>query len=340
VRNWDYRYSWVRDSAMTAQALADFGCEAETLGVRRFIVRSSAGHSEDLQTLFGISGERRILEQDLDLAGYRGSKPVRVGNAASKQLQLDTPGEILDLAWRWHQRGVSPDDDEWRFFSELVDMVVDRWTEPDRGLWEWRGKPQHFVHSKASCWVAVDRGLRLAEECARQAPIRRWQRALKEIREAIESRGYDSKRGIFVQTFSTKALDCALLLLPVMGFIDFDDERMVRTTDAVHDELNTGGFLLRYRKGDELPGQEGAFLACSFWLAECYARQGRTREARLVFEQAMGAASPLGLFSEEVDPKNGELLGNYPQALTHLSHVSAAVALVQASDLPPSSVPS
>jgi GH15 family glucan-1,4-alpha-glucosidase len=330
VRNWDYRYSWVRDSAMTAQALADFGCEAEALGVRRFIVRSSAGHSEDLQTLFGISGERRILEQDLDLAGYRGSQPVRVGNAASKQLQLDTPGEILDLVWRWHQRGVSPDDDEWRFFSELVDMVVDRWAEPDRGFWEWRGKPKHFVHSKASCWVAVDRGLRLAEECARQAPTRRWQRARKQIREAIESRGYDSKRGIFVQAFNTKALDSALLLLPVMGFINFDDERMIRTTDAVHDDLNSDGFLLRYREDDELPGQEGAFLACSFWLAECYARQGRAQEARRVFDYAMGAASPLGLFSEEVDAKSGELLGNYPQALTHLSHISAAVALSQA----------
>jgi GH15 family glucan-1,4-alpha-glucosidase len=329
VRNWDYRYSWVRDSAMTAQALADFGCEAEALGVRRFIVRSSAGHSEDLQTLFGIAGERRILEQELELAGYRESQPVRVGNAASKQLQLDTPGEILDLVWRWHQRGISPDDDEWRFFSELVEMVVERWNEPDRGIWEWRGKPRHFVHSKACCWSTVDRGLRLARECSRQAPTRRWQRALKEIREAVETRGYDAKRGIFVQEFGGRGLDSALLLLPVIGFIDFDDERMVRTTEAVHNDLDSAGYLLRYRENDELPGQEGAFLACSFWLAECYARQGKIQEARQVFDQAMAAASPLGLFSEEIEPSSGELLGNYPQALTHLSHVSAAVALAE-----------
>jgi GH15 family glucan-1,4-alpha-glucosidase len=330
VRNWDYRYSWVRDSAMTAQALADFGCEAEALGVRRFIVRSSAGHAEDLQMLFGISGERRIAEEDLDLAGYRDSKPVRIGNAAAKQLQLDTPGEILDLVWRWHQRGISPDDDEWRFFSELVEMVVERWEEPDCGIWEWRGQPRQFVHSKACCWSAVDRGLRLAEECARQAPVRRWRRARKEIRASIESRGYDSKRGIFVQEFEGDRLDSALLLLPVIGFIDFEDERMIRTSEAIHDELDENGFLLRYRENDELPGTEGAFLACSFWLAECYARQGNLQAGQRVFDQAMSAASPLGLFSEEVDPTSGELLGNYPQALTHLSHVSAAVALAEA----------
>ena len=330
VRNWDYRYSWIRDSALTAQAFADFGCESEALGVRRFIVRSSAGHADDLRTLFGISGERRVVEQDLELAGYRDSTPVRIGNAASRQLQLDTPGEILDLVWRWHQRGVSPDDDEWRFFSELVEMVVDRWQEPDRGIWEWRGKPRHFVHSKACCWATVDRGLRLAEECGRRAPLRRWRQARKQIREAIESSGYDSTRGIYVQTFGGKPLDSALLLLPLMGYVDYDDERMVRTTQAIHEELGAGGFLMRYREKDGLPGHEGAFLACSFWLAECYARQGKFQEARRVFDDAMGAASPLGLFAEEVDPETGELLGNYPQALTHLSHVSAAVAIARA----------
>ena len=156
-------------------------------------MRSSGGHAEDLQILFGIGGERRIPEQELDLAGYRDSRPVRVGNGAAGQLQLDALGEILNLAWRWHQRGHSPDDDEWRFFSELVDTAVERWSEPDRGIWEWRGEPRHFVHSKACCWAAVDRGLRLAEECARKAPTRRWQKARKEIREAIESRGYDER---------------------------------------------------------------------------------------------------------------------------------------------------
>ena len=333
-RNWDYRYSWVRDSTLAARTLAELGCEREAERSRRFIVRSSAGHAEDLQIVFGIGGERRIPELDLDLDGYRDSRPVRIGNGASGQLQLDAFGEILNLAWRWHRRGRSPEDDEWRFFAELVETAAERWSEPDRGIWEWRGEPRHVVHSKACCWAALDRGLRLAEECARPAPRARWTRARDEIREAIEQRGYDAERGVFVQCFDEAALDAALLLLPVAGFVGFDDERMLRTADAVREELSAGDFLYRYRQDDELPGQEGAFLACSFWLAECYARQDRVEDAREVFDRALGAASPLGLFSEEVDPDSGELLGNYPQALTHLSHVAAASALAEAERRP------
>lgn len=331
-RNWDYRYSWVRDSTLTAHALSELGCEREARRFRHFIVRSSAGHAEDLQILFGVGGERRISEEQLDLEGYRGSRPVRIGNSATGQLQLDAFGEILNLAWRWHLRGHSPDDDEWRFFSELVNMTVECWSEPDCGIWEWRGEPRHFVHSKACCWAAVDRGLRLARECGRQAPARRWEKAREQIRVAIEDRGYDERRGVFVQCFDQRVLDAALLLLPVVGFVPFDDERMVRTTDAVREELDANGFLYRYREDDELSGQEGAFLACSFWLVECYARQGRVAQAREVFDRAAGAASSLGLFSEQVDPDSGELLGNFPQTLTHLSHVAAAVALADAGD--------
>lgn len=331
-RNWDYRYSWVRDSTLAAHALAELGCEREAKRFRHFIVRSSAGHAEDLQVLFGLGGERRIPEEKVDLEGYRGSRPVRIGNGASGQLQLDAFGEILNLAWRWHLRGHSPDDDEWRFFSELVNTTVERWSEPDCGIWEWRGQPRHFVHSKACCWAAVDRGLRLAQQCGRQAPTRRWEKAREEIRAAVQARGYDERRGVFVQCFDQPALDGALLLLPVIGFVAFDDKRMLRTTDAVHEELDANGFLYRYRQDDELPGKEGAFLACSFWLAECYARQGRLPQAREVFDRAMSAASPLGLFSEQIDPDSGELLGNYPQTFTHLSHVSAAVALADAGD--------
>jgi GH15 family glucan-1,4-alpha-glucosidase len=326
-RNWDYRYSWVRDSTLAAHALSELGCEREARRFRHFIVRSSAGHAEDLQILFSVGGERRISEEQLDLEGYRCSRPVRVGNDAKGQTQLDAFGEILNLAWRWHRRGHSPDDDEWRFFSDLVDTAVERWPEPDRGIWEWRGEPRHFVHSKACCWAAVERGLALAEECARKAPTRRWEKAREKIREAIEARGYDSGRGVFVQRFDASALDGALLLLPVVGFVEFDDERMLRTTDAVAEDLDARGFVYRYREDDGLAGEEGAFLACSFWLAECYARQGRLSLARDVFDRAMGAANPLGLFSEQVDPESGELLGNYPQTLTHLSHVAAAAAL-------------
>jgi GH15 family glucan-1,4-alpha-glucosidase len=331
-RNWDYRFSWIRDSALAARAFAELGCEQEAMRSRHFIVRSSAGHADDVQVLFGIGGERRLAEQELDLAGYRNSRPVRIGNCAAKQVQLDAFGEIINLGWRWHLRGHPPDDDEWRFFYELVETSIERWREPDRGIWEWRGEPRHFVHSKAACWAAVDRGLRLAEECMRRAPTRRWRNARQEIREAIESHGYDERRGVFVQCFEERRLDAALLLLPVLGFLDFEDERMVRTADAVREDLGEGGFLRRYRADDSLPGTEGAFLPCSFWLAECYARQGRLEEAREVFDHAVSAASPLGLFSEQVDPRSGELLGNYPQALTHLSHIAAAVALAGASE--------
>jgi GH15 family glucan-1,4-alpha-glucosidase len=326
-RNWDYRFSWIRDSALTANALAELGCGREAERFRHFIVRSSAGHAEDLQILFGIGGERRILEQELDLAGYRGSQPVRVGNRATRQLQLDALGEILNLAWRWHRRGQSPDDDEWRFFSELIEMAMERWREPDHGIWEWRGEPRHFVHSKACCWAAVDRGLRLAEECLRKAPVRRWQHARREIREAIEERGFDADRGVFVQCFDEPDLDAALLLLPRIGFVEAEDERMVSTARAVQEELGANGFVRRYRRKDGLPGEEGAFLACSFWLAECYALQGALPDALEVFDRAMSAASPHGLFSEQVDPDSSELLGNFPQTLTHLSHIEASLVL-------------
>jgi len=326
-RNWDYRFSWIRDSTLAARTLAELGCEQEAERFGKFIVRSSAGHAEDLQILFGVGGERRIVEQELALHGYRGARPVHVGNGAAGQLQLDAFGEVLNLAWRWHRRGRSPDDDEWRFFAELVEAAAERWQEPDRGIWEWRAQPRHFVHSKAGCWAALDRGLRLAEECVRRAPVRRWRRAREEIREAIEERGYDSGRGVFVQCFDEPELDAALLLLPIVGFVEFRDPRMMRTAEAVQEQLAVNGLLRRHERRDGLPGTEGAFLACSFWLAECYARQGRLSRAREVFDRAIGAASPRGLFSEELDPRSGELLGNYPQALTHLSHVAAAIAI-------------
>jgi GH15 family glucan-1,4-alpha-glucosidase len=331
-RNWDYRYSWIRDSALAARSLAELGCEREAERFGRFIVRSAAGHVRDLQIMFGVGGERRIPEQRADLAGYRGAQPVRLGNEAAGQLQLDVLGEMLNQAWRWHRRGRSPDDDEWRFFAELIDAAAERWQEPDRGIWEWREAPRHFVHSKAACWTALERGLTLAEECMRRAPTRRWREARQEIAEAIEARGYDAERGVFVQCFDEPELDAAALLLPVLGFVEFEDERMVRTAQAVHETLGERGFIRRYEREDGLPGREGAFLACSFWLAECYARQGKLGLAREVFDCAVGAASPRGIFSEQIDPDSGTLLGNYPQALTHLSHVAATIAIARCAE--------
>jgi GH15 family glucan-1,4-alpha-glucosidase len=334
-RNWDYRYSWIRDSAFSMRSLARIGFTAEAEGFQRFIERSAAGSAEQMQIVYGLGGERRLTEVILDhLEGYRGAKPVRIGNAASDQFQLDAYGEVVNLAWRRHRRGYSPDDDYWRFLLELVDTAAERWREPDRGLWEMRGEPQHFVHSKALCWAALDKGLRLSEECMRRAPVKRWEKTRDEIRAAIESEGYDEERGVFVQAFGTKELDSALLLLPSVDFIDYGDERMVRTTDAICEELDRDGLLLRYRVDekdvkDGLEGEEGVFLACSFWLVECLAHQGRVEDARKIFDRLSSTSNDLGLFSEEYDTSSGEMLGNFPQGLTHLSHIAAATAIAE-----------
>jgi GH15 family glucan-1,4-alpha-glucosidase len=328
-RNWDYRFSWIRDASLTVRAMADLGFEEEADRFRRFMLRTAAGSVEDLQVCYGVGGERRLREEELQLEGYRGSKPVRAGNNASRQLQLDAYGELVNLTWRWHLRGNSPEDDEWRFLTELVEAAVDRWQEPDAGIWEWAGEPKHFVHSKVLCWAAVERGLRLAEECMRKAPEQRWRKARDEIRRAVEAKGYDDKRGVFVQAFGEPDLDASLLLLPTVGFVEWDDDRMVRTVDAIRDELDDDGLIRRYKNGDGLAGREGAFLACSFWLAECLAHQRRADEAREVFDRAVACANGLGLFSEEWDTRSGEMLGNFPQGLTHLSHIAAAVALAE-----------
>jgi len=326
--NWDYRYSWIRDSFFSARALADIGFEAVADDFRRFVERSSAGNARQLQLMYGIGGERRLTEDELGhLEGYRGAKPVRVGNAAAGQLQLDMYGELLELSWRWHRRGNSPDDDYWRFLAEIVDVAAERWSEPDSGIWEQRDGQKHFVYSKVMCWSALDKGLRLAEECMKKAPERRWKKTRDEIRETVEGEGYDEGRGVFVRAFGEDDLDAALLLLPRVGFVGYEDGRMVRTTDAIREELDDDGLLKRYRTDGDEP--EGAFLACSFWLAECLAKQERTKDARAVFDRTLSTGNDLSLFSEEYDTVRGEMLGNFPQGLTHLSHISAAVALAE-----------
>jgi len=332
ARNWDYRYAWVRDASFSARAFAELGAVREADAFRAFIMRSAAGHAEDLQVLYGVGGERRLPQQELNaLEGYRGSRPVRVGNNAAYQSQLDAYGELVNLTWRWHGRGHSPSDDDWRFLVSLIEHATQSWRHPDRGIWEWPGDSDHFVHSKVLCWSALDRGIRLADECMRRAPTRRWKRARDELAEAIDRHGYDRKRGVYVQAFDRSELDAALLLLPTAEFIAWDDERMVRTVAAVQEELDAGdGLLYRYRRDDGLGPREGAFLCCSFWLVECLARGGDVRQAREVFDKALANSNDLGLFSEEIDPESGELLGNFPQGLTHLAHISAATALAEA----------
>jgi GH15 family glucan-1,4-alpha-glucosidase len=325
-RNWDYRYSWVRDSALAAHSLAELGCEEDADAFRRFVERSAAGHADDLQVLFGVGGERRLGEEELDhLSGYRGAVPVRAGNGAAGQFQLDAYGQILDQSWSWHHRGNSPEDDYWRFLADLVDAAARRWEEPDRGIWEWRGEPLHFVHSKALAWSAIDRGIRIAEDTGHEVP-ERWPAAREELHDAIESQGFDERRGTFVQAFGCDDLDAALLRLPAVGFLDWKDERMIGTADAIREALDLEGLLRRYDADDGM-APEGAFLPCSFWLVTCLARQGRAGDAREVFERTAATANDLGLFAEEYDPAEERMLGNFPQALTHLSHIEAALAL-------------
>ncbi len=330
-RNWDYRYSWIRDSSFAVRSLAEIGHVNEADGFRRFIERTAAGSAEELKILFGVGGERRLHEHEIEeLEGYRGSKPVRVGNAAAGQMQLDIFGELLELAWNWHNRGYSPDDDYWEFLVELVNTAAESWKKPDHGIWEMRGRPRHFVFSKAMCWVALDRGIRLAVDLGRTGPIDLWKKERIELRKTVEEKGYDTQRGVFIQALDRPEMDAALLLLPTVGFVEYGDERMIRTTDAVRMDLEEEGLLLRYPPGnDELEGDEGGFLPCSFWLVECLARQGRAQEAHDVFDRVLSTGNDLGLFSEEYDPKKREMQGNFPQGLTHLSLIAAAVALAE-----------
>ncbi len=333
-RNWDYRYAWVRDSSFSSRSLTELGATREADAFRAFIMRSAAGHAGDLQVLYGVGGERRLRGDVVEgLEGYRKSAPVRVGNDAAEQTQLDAYGELVNLTWRWHRRGHSPSDDDWRFLVSLINHAAEQWSEPDKGIWEWAGDPEHFVHSKVLCWSALDRGIRLADECMRRAPIRRWKKARDEVRDAVEEHGYDRKRGVYVQAFDRTEMDAALLLLPTVEYIAWDDERMLRTIAAIREELDAGdGLIYRYRRDDGLDGEEGAFLCCSFWLAECLAQAGDFGEARVIFDKTVARSNDLGLFSEEVDPKTGELLGNFPQGLTHLAHIDAAAALKGAHD--------
>jgi GH15 family glucan-1,4-alpha-glucosidase len=330
-RNWDYRFSWVRDSVFTVHALHELGCEREANRFQQFVQRSSAGSAAELQIMYAVDGKRRLTELELKrLEGYRGSKPVRIGNFASEQTQLDIYGEILGMAWEWHATGRYIDAQYWDFLSDVINVICTKWREKDHGIWEFRDTPRHFVHSKAMCWCALDRGIRLAQEKRLSAPIEQWEKARDAVREAIERDGYDQDRGIFVQAFDNRYLDAALLLLPRIGLVAYDDPRMLRTTDAIRLQLDKGGMLARYDSPDGLPGNEGVFVPCTFWLVRCLAYQGRHDMARDYYRRALACANDLGLFSEEFDAESGQMLGNFPQALTHVSQITAWLALVKA----------
>lgn len=332
ARNWDYRYSWVRDSLFAVRALHDLGHAREADRFHRFIQRSAAGSADQMQIMYAIDGKRRLPEVELDwLDGYRGSRPVRVGNAAAKQIQLDIYGELLEMAWEWHRSGHETGDGYWDFLADVVNTVCRRWQEADHGIWEVRGDPLHYVHSKAMCWATLNRGIQLAQENGRGVPMADWVRTRDRIRHAIETRGYDRARGVFTQAFDRPGMDAAVLILPRVEFLAYDDPRMVRTVDAIREDLECGGLLMRYRGDDGLDGPEGLFLPCTFWLVNCLARQGRLEQARACYDRALACANELGLFSEEFDVETDTMLGNYPQGLTHVSQIMGWLALQEAS---------
>ncbi len=321
--NWDYRYSWVRDTTLAIEALAEVGHPDVAEGFRDFIMRSAAGHADELQIMFGPYGERSLPERELSLEGWRGAAPVRIGNDAATQIQLDVYGHLLEAAHLWQERADHLSDDEWAFLSSVVDQAVIHRSDADSGIWELRGPPRHYVHSKAMIWVALDRGISLvAEHGFSHGSPDRWRDARDEVRHEIETRGVDPDRGNFVQHYGSTELDANLLKLPLIGFIDAQDERMRLTTDAIIDELGTEpyGFLRRFRTDGD---QEGVFLLCSCWLVEVLALQGRTDEATALFENLLAVGNDVGLYSEEAVPDGTEMLGNFPQAFTQLGLVSA-----------------
>ncbi len=328
IRNWDYRYSWIRDSYFSVHSLIHLGFVKEADNFRRFIERSSHSDPKGLQTLFGVYGEKRLQEYCLELEGYCGSKPVRIGNFAAKQLQLCMYGLLLDLAWDWHVLGSSPDNEYWLFLKKTVNLVLKIWQHPDSSIWEMRGAPRHFVYSKMLCWVALDRSIKMARDLNKKVPIIKWENERDKVRREIEEKGYNKKEGVFIQAFDFNVMDSSLLLLPLFGFIDYNDKRMVRTVNKIIEELEIAGLLLRYpRNNDQLPGDEGVFLASTFWLVNCLAMQGQKKEAKKYFNNAIATCNDLGLFSEEYNIHSKIMLGNFPQGFTHLSLILAAMAL-------------
>jgi GH15 family glucan-1,4-alpha-glucosidase len=332
IRNWDYRFCWLRDATLTLLAMLQAGYKDEAVEWRSWLLRAVAGDAGDVQIMYGLGGERRLDERVLEwLPGYEGSQPVRVGNAASTQLQLDVYGEVLDALYQARVQGAPADDNIWSLAMNLLGWLEDAWRRPDAGIWEVRGPNRHFTHSKVMAWVAFDRGVRAHDEFGRDGPVERWRALCDEIKEEVLTRGWSETKQSFTQSYDTEALDASALIMPLVGFLPATDPRIVSTVDALKRELLVDGLLLRYRTEDDgvdgLPAGEGVFLACSFWLVEVLALQGRRDEATELFERLLALRNDVGLLAEEYDPRSGRQLGNFPQAFTHLALVEAAVAL-------------
>nr|WP_275900292.1 glycoside hydrolase family 15 protein [Pyxidicoccus trucidator] len=325
VRNWDYRFTWLRDASLTLISLLVLGYREEADAFRHWLRRTSAGRAADIQIMYGIQGHRLLPEVELaHLEGHGGARPVRVGNGAVKQLQLDVPGEVLEAVWLYARAGGPLSETNWAFLSGLVEEVCQRWRLPDQGLWEIRDAPRHFVHSKLLCWVALDRALRLARARGLPAPLSRWARERAALRRYLLE---CAEAGWFPQARGSGAADASTLLVPALGFLPVAHPLVRRTVGVVRERLESHGLLYRYLAPDGLEGGEGTFLLCSFWLVDVLAHAGQRDEAEAVLARLLGLANDVGLYAEEAVPETGEALGNFPQAFTHMALVSSCAQL-------------
>lgn len=341
VRNWDYRYCWLRDAALILLVLMRAGYREEATSWRQWLLRAIAGSPAQMQTIYGVQGERRLPEFEIPwLSGYENSRPVRVGNAASNQFQLDVYGEVLAAVWQADRAGIKMTEPDWALMVELMKFLESHWHEPDEGIWEVRGGRQQFTHSKMMAWLAFDRAIKLVEDCNCTANehLDKWQKIRDEIHAQVCHRGYNARKKAFTQVYGSDALDASLLTMPLVGFLPVTDDRVRGTVEAIERELMDDGFVLRYRPQekeiDGLPGSEGVFLPCSFWLAMCWHLIERKKEARELFERLLDVRNDLGLLSEEYDPRQKRQLGNFPQAFSHVALVSCARLLAGEDVLP------
>ncbi|HIJ62855.1 MAG TPA: glycoside hydrolase family 15 protein, partial [Rhodospirillaceae bacterium] len=328
VRNWDYRYCWLRDATFTLYALLSSGYHEEAIAWREWLLRSVAGQPSQLQIMYGLAGERRLNETTLPwLAGYEGSRPVRIGNDAHRQLQLDVFGEVMDCLYVTRQHAAAADPEAWKVQKLFLDFLETHWDQPDDGLWEVRGGRRQFTHSKVMAWVAVDRAIKSVEAFGLEGPLASWRSLRRRIHDDVLRHGFDAERGSFVQYYGGRELDAALLMIPLVGFLPWTDVRVLGTVEAIRQELMTDGLVMRSSANpavDGLPPGEGAFLACSFWLADNLAMQGRREEACAMFERLLSLRNDLGLLSEEYDTTGRRLVGNFPQAFSHVALVNTA----------------
>lgn len=326
VRNWDYRYCWIRDATLVLYALVTSGYRDEAYAWREWLLRAVAGDPRQLQIMYGLSGERRLTETELDwLPGYEGSRPVRCGNQAFHQRQLDVPGELMDVLHVARKFHLERNEDAWNLQKTVLHQLEEDWNKPDEGIWEVRSEPRHFTHSRLMCWVAFDRGIKAVEDFGLNGPVERWRELRDTIHRDICEHGWNEEKRSFVQFYGGPGLDASLLLMAELGFLPADDPRFVSTVEAIERELLVDGLVMRYRKEDTpdgLAGDEGVFLACSFWLADAYVMLGRREEAIALFERLLSLRNDLGLLSEEYDPRSARLLGNFPQAFSHIALVN------------------